>query len=80
MNYIVLDYYVCFNKISEFIYLARTDITAMSLTKQFLLHEIQPKYPKIFAKIKANSKKRYLEKIKANLTSQRAEHISQINL
>ena len=47
----ICGYYVCFDKKSEFIYLATTNVEAISLSKRFLRGEIFKKYPKIASKI-----------------------------
>ena len=44
-NNIILDYYVCYDKKSEFVYLALTRVQAIFLSKKFLREEIFRKYP-----------------------------------
>ncbi len=41
----ICDYYCCFDKKSEFIYMAKDDVKAIGLSKEFLLETIFPKYP-----------------------------------
>ena len=48
----ICDYYVCFNKKSEFIYMAIESVSAFSLAKNFLHKTIFPKYRKITNRIK----------------------------
>ena len=57
---IICDYYVCFDKKSEFIYLAMTRVEAIYLSKKFLREEIFRKYPKIAQPIMEGSKNRYM--------------------
>lgn len=64
-NYIC-DYYICYNKRSEFIYSAEgsTVVKAFTLSKMMLLEEIFPKYPKISMKIKETASRRYNKNIR----------------
>lgn len=62
-NYIC-DYYVLFNTKSEYIYIAQSKVEAMSLSKQYLYHNIIPKYPAIIQKIKEQSKTRYMNNVR----------------
>jgi len=48
----ICDYYVCFHKKSEFIYMAIESVSAFSLPKTFLHETIFPKYKKIANRIK----------------------------
>ena len=59
-NSFICDYYVCFNKKSEFIYMAINKISAYSLSKKFLQEDIFPKYPHIANKIKQGADLRYM--------------------
>ena len=63
-NYYICDYYCCFNLKSEFIYMALTNVEAISLSKEFFQNEIFQKYPKIAQKIKANSEISYMRNIR----------------
>ena len=45
-NSYICDYYICFNKKSEFIYLANENVEAIRLSKYFL-NDLFKKYPKI---------------------------------
>lgn len=67
----ICDYYVCFNKKSEFIYMAISKISAYSLSKKFLQEEIFPKYPEIANKIKQGSELRYMWNVRRVLMEQR---------
>ena len=60
----ICDYYVCFNKKSEFIYMAINKISAYSLSKKFLQEEIFPKYPLIANKIKEGAELRYMYNVR----------------
>jgi hypothetical protein len=48
----ICDYYICFNKKSEFIYMTQANIKAMTIRKAFLQEKIFPKYPKIAKSIR----------------------------
>lgn len=63
----ICDYYVCFNKKSEFIYMAVSPVKAMSLNKKFLQNEIFSKYPVIASKIKDRSATRYMNNVREKL-------------
>lgn len=60
----ICDYYVCFNKKSEFIYMAIENISSYSISKKFLNDEIFPRYPKIANKIKLGAELRYKKNIR----------------
>ena len=62
-NSYICDYYICFDQKSEFIYLAKKDVEAISISKQFLNDDIFVKYPKIAVKIKEGSLSRYMKNI-----------------
>lgn len=44
-NTFVLDYYVTFNKKSEFIYMVVKEVKGYALSKDFLNEHIFPRYP-----------------------------------
>ena len=67
----ICDYYICFNKKSEFIYMAIENISSFSLSKKFLNEEIFPKYPKIANKIKQGAEMRYMKNIRRVLLDQK---------
>ena len=75
----ICDYYVCFNKKSEFIYMAISKISAYSLSKKFLQEDIFPKYPLIANKIKQGADLRYKLNVRHVLMEQRQQHIQEIN-
>ena len=63
-NTFLLDYYVTFNKKSEFIYVVVKQIKAFALTKKFLSEQLFPKYPMREFLIKRASKQRYKRHVK----------------
>jgi len=63
-NKCICDYYVCFNRKSEFIYMAVEDVKAITLSKEFLVDYIFQKYPLIAYKIKEGSQYRYFKNIR----------------
>jgi hypothetical protein len=75
----ICDYYVCFNKKSEFIFMVVQEVKAFALSKKFLLHHIFPKYPFIAASIKKGSSDRYKKNIRQRLLKYREEHVAEIN-
>ena len=77
-NYIC-DYYVCFNKKSEFIFMATADVDSYSLSKQFLLDEIFVNHPTSAKLIKESSELRYKTNIRSALMIEREKHIMEIN-
>lgn len=78
-NKCICDYYVCFNKKSEFIYMAIEDVKAITLSKEFLVDYIFQKYPLIAYKIKEGSQYRYFKNIRKVLMQVRQQHIQKIN-
>jgi len=78
-NYFLLDYYVCFNKRSEFNYIARSNIEAISLSKSFLHDNIFSKYPRMAYELKVSAERRYINNISRVLHKQREQHIQKIN-
>ena len=76
----ICGYYVCFDKKSEFIYLAVTNVEAISLSKSFLRGEIFKKYPKVAEKIMKGARDRYMKNIKNVLMEQRLKHMMEINI
>ena len=77
----ICDYYVCYNKPSEFIYRAEgtTQVEGFSLAKKFLLNEVFPKYPKISQMIKETSERRYNKNVRKVMMELRQKHIGDIN-
>lgn len=51
-NSFILDYYVCHDKKSEFLFIAIQDVRGFCLQKKFLNDTIFPKYEEIAKKIK----------------------------
>jgi hypothetical protein len=76
----ICGYYVCFDNKSEFIYLATTNVEAISLSKRFLRGEIFKKYPKIAEKIMIGARSRYMKNIKNVLQEQRLKHMKEVNI
>lgn len=75
----ICDYYVCFNKKSEFIFMVVQEVKAFSLSKKMLLQKIFPRYPFIAATIKKGSSDRYKKNVRQRLLKYREEHITEIN-
>lgn len=69
-NYIC-DYYVCFNKKSEFIYMALEDVKSYRLSKAFLHNDIFSNFPKLANRIKQTSEIRYIKNIREVLIFER---------
>ena len=78
-NSIICDYYVCFNKKSEFIFMVVQDVKAFSISQKFLKEEIFPKYPVQELYIKRGCHDRYTRAIRARLLKYRNEHINEVN-
>tara|TARA_B110000285_G_C15112535_1_gene612012 strand:+ start:1526 stop:2086 length:561 start_codon:yes stop_codon:yes gene_type:complete len=78
-NSFICDYYVCFNKKSEFIFMVVQEVKAFSLSKKFLLQKIFPKYPHIAATIKKGCSDRYKKNVRQRLLKYRVEHVMEIN-
>ena len=76
---IICDYYVCFNKKSEFIFMVLQEVKAYSISKKFLQDEIFPKYPVEELWIKRGSFDRYKRAIRSRLLKYRSEHINEVN-
>ena len=70
-NSYICDYYVCHNKKSEFIYICIENVEAISLSKDFLIEYLFPKYPAICSTIKKNSEKRYTKNVRDKLMALR---------
>lgn len=51
----ICDYYVCYNKKSQFVYAAQKEVHAFALSKRYLQNYIFEKYPEIAAEIKEDS-------------------------
>ena len=75
----ICDYYVTFNKNSEFIYLVQSNVQAISLSKRFLLSEVFVKYPRHAHKIKVKAEQRYIQNVREVLLAQQQKHIMEIN-
>ena len=75
----ICDYYVCYNKKSEFIFMVVQEVKAFSLSKKFLLQNIFVTYPYIAATIKKGCSDRYKKNVRARLLKYREEHIAEIN-
>ena len=77
----ICDYYVCYNKPSEFLYRAEGNIQVegFSLAKKFLLNTIFPKYPKMAQLIKETSERRYNKNVRKVMMDLRQRHINEIN-
>lgn len=78
-NSFICDYYVCFNRKSEFIFMVVQEVKAFSLAKKFLLQKIFPKYPHIAATIKKGCSDRYKKNVRQRLLKYRVEHVMEIN-
>lgn len=78
-NSYIFDYYVCYDKKTEFIYSVILEVSAFSISKEFFCEKIGAKYPIIFAKIKQNSERRYYTNIRKPLNKMRQEHLSEEN-
>lgn len=75
----ICDYYVCYNKKSEFIFMVVQEVKAFSLSKKMLLQKIFPRYPYIAATIKKGCSDRYKKNVRQRLLKYREEHIMEIN-
>lgn len=77
----ICDYYVCYDKPSEFIYRAEGNmlLEGFCLDKKFLLNVIFPKYPKISQLIKETSERRYNKNVRNVMKDLRQKHIDEIN-
>ena len=73
------DYYICNNTKSEFVHVAHTEIEAFSLTKEFLMDKVFPKYPIIFRTIKNESKMRYLTQVRCDVMKHKNHHVDVVN-
>ena len=78
-NSFICDYYVCFNRKSEFIFMVVQEVKAFSLAKKFLLQKIFPKYPHIAVTIKKGTSDRYKKNVRQRLLKYRVEHVMEIN-
>jgi hypothetical protein len=63
-NFIICEYYVIFNKRSEFVFHALTNAKGFAISKKFLLKSIFPKYPAIAAQMKADAHFNYKRRLR----------------
>ena len=76
---IIADFYVCFNKKSEFLYQAAKQTDCYCLTKKFI-NEIFQKFPTAASRIKEYSFDRYRVLIKNPMKEMRAQKLEELNL